>query len=105
MKKNLFLSSTAIAAAALTAFFCYKSFTPQLSEADILLNENIEALTQNEDTQKCTRVKTTGTCYKNNMFFCIYVKTVEEYTVSTGSPIICQHAVVTTCPSGTYPKD
>jgi len=49
MKKHLFLSSTAIAAAALTAFFCYKSFTPQLSEADILLNENIEALTNGED--------------------------------------------------------
>ena len=49
MKKHLFLSSTAIAAVALTALIGYKSFTPQLSEADALLNENIEALTQNED--------------------------------------------------------
>lgn len=38
-----------LAVAALASFTAYKSFSPQLSEADILLNENIEALTNGEN--------------------------------------------------------
>ena len=48
MNRKVLFSLTALVAAALTSFTAYKSFTPQLSEADILLNENIEALTDGE---------------------------------------------------------
>jgi len=50
MNRKVLFSLTALVAAALTSFTAYKSFTPQLSEADILLNENIEALTNGEST-------------------------------------------------------
>ena len=48
MKRKFLFSLTALATVALASFTAYKSFTPQLSEADILLNENIEALTRGE---------------------------------------------------------
>ena len=54
MNKKVLFSLTALAVAALTSFTAYKSFTPQLSEADILLNENIEALTNGEETSQMT---------------------------------------------------
>jgi hypothetical protein len=48
MKKKIFISMFAIAAMALTAFTGYKTLGPQKSTSDLLLDENIEALTQGE---------------------------------------------------------
>ena len=48
MKKKIFISTFAIAAMALTAFTGYKTFGPKQSMSDLLLDENIEALTQGE---------------------------------------------------------
>lgn len=41
----------ALAVVALASFTSYKTFTPKLSEADVLLNENVEALTNGENGQ------------------------------------------------------
>ena len=49
MKKKIFISTFAIAAMALTAFTGYKTFGPKQSMSDLLLDENIEALTQGEE--------------------------------------------------------
>lgn len=48
MKKKIFISMFAIAAMALTAFTGYKTFGPKQSMSDLLLDENIEALTDGE---------------------------------------------------------
>ena len=48
MKKKIFIFTFAIAAMALTAFTGYKTFGPKQSTSDLLLDENIEALTQGE---------------------------------------------------------
>ena len=47
MKKKNLLSVFTLAVVALTAFTGYKAFTPKATVADLLLDENIEALTQN----------------------------------------------------------
>lgn len=49
MKKRIVLSVLAAAIVALTSFIGYRSLSSQPSEADILLNENIDALTSGED--------------------------------------------------------
>lgn len=48
MKKKIIISTFAIAAMALTVFTGYKTFGPKKSMSDLLLDENIEALTQGE---------------------------------------------------------
>ena len=48
MKKKVIISTFAIATMALTAFTGYKTFGPKKSTSDLLLDENIEALTQGE---------------------------------------------------------
>ena len=49
MKKKIFISTFAIAAMALTAFTGYKTLGPKKSMSDLLLDENIEALTKGEE--------------------------------------------------------
>ena len=49
MKKKVIISTFAIAAMALTAFTGYKTFGPKKTMADLILDENIEALTQGEE--------------------------------------------------------
>jgi hypothetical protein len=61
MKKKIIISTFAIAAMALTAFTGYKTFGPKQSMSDLLLDENIEALTQGEEI---------GGYYKKVMFTC-----------------------------------
>ena len=48
MKKKTIIFAFVIAAMALTAFTGYKAFGPKQSMSDLLLDENIEALTQGE---------------------------------------------------------
>ncbi len=48
MKKKIFISTFAIAAMALTAFTGYKALGPKQSMSDLVLDENIEALTDGE---------------------------------------------------------
>ncbi len=48
MKKKTIISTFAIAAMALTAFTGYKIFGSKQSMSDLLLDENIEALTNGE---------------------------------------------------------
>jgi len=48
MKKKFIISTFAIAAMALTVFTGNKTFGPKKSTSDLLLDENIEALTQGE---------------------------------------------------------
>jgi hypothetical protein len=52
MKKKVIISTFAIAAMALTTFTGYKTFGLKKTMADIILDENIEALTQGETEQK-----------------------------------------------------
>ena len=49
MKKKTIIYTIAIAAMALTAFTGYKTFGPKQSMSDLLLDENIEALTNGEN--------------------------------------------------------
>lgn len=60
MKKKLFLSAAILVAVALLIAVRVKTFIPKLSESDLLLNENIEALTQNEET--ALWIRTDGDC-------------------------------------------
>ncbi len=48
MKKKLIISTFVIAAMALTAFTGYQTFGQKQSMSDLILDENIEALTQGE---------------------------------------------------------
>ncbi len=48
MKKKINISTFVIAAMALTAFTGYKAFGQKQSMSDLLLDENIEALTRGE---------------------------------------------------------
>ena len=51
--------------------------------------------------KKCTRATEWGNCYDSKgMYVCLYIKAVEEYTV-TNMLQICRYDKVTTCPSGT----
>ena len=52
MKKKIIISTFAIAVMALTAFTGYKTFGPKKSTSDLLLDENIEALTDGESGDK-----------------------------------------------------
>jgi hypothetical protein len=65
MKKKVIISTFAIAAMALMAFTGYKTFGPKKTTSDLLLDENIEALTQGEDSNCDYRLfpcaKTSGT--------------------------------------------
>ena len=65
MKKKVIISTFAIATMALTAFTGYKTFGPKKSTSDLLLDENIEALTKGEDSNCDYRLfpcaKTSGT--------------------------------------------
>ncbi len=50
MKKKIIISIFFIAAMALTAFTGYKTFGQKQSMSDLLLDENIEALTRGEES-------------------------------------------------------
>ena len=49
MKKRIFVSATAIIVVAFAVVISVMTFSPQPSESDLLLNENIEALTSGEE--------------------------------------------------------
>ena len=49
MKKRIFVSATAIIVVAFAVVISVMAFSPQQSESDLLLNENIEALTSGEE--------------------------------------------------------
>ena len=49
MKKRIFVSATAIIVVASAVVISVMTFNPQQSESDLLLNENIEALTEGEE--------------------------------------------------------
>lgn len=52
MKKKILLSVFTLVVVTLTAFVGYKAYVPKATVADLLLDENIEALTQNEDEEE-----------------------------------------------------
>ncbi len=65
MKKKIIISIFFIAAMALTAFIGYKTLGQKQSMSDLLLDENIEALTRGEESNCDYRLfpcaKTSGT--------------------------------------------
>ncbi len=65
MKKKIIISTFFIAAMALTAFTGYKTLGQKQSMSDLLLDENIEALTRGEESNCDYRLfpcaKTSGT--------------------------------------------
>ena len=103
------------AAAILVVSFSFKK-TNEVDPQSLLI-ENVEALSQTDNqTQKCTRAKdgSTGSCYRDKEitingkkvtypeFAGTYIDEVEQYEVTTGSPIVCKHDKVHPCPQGTY---
>lgn len=79
--------------------------------SDIAL-ANVEALAGYEDNSgldadynNCTRATSWGNCYNSDgTWAALAIKSVESYQVSVGSPIVCKHDRITSCPSGTYEK-
>lgn len=49
MRKKTIMSAFAIAIVAMTAFAGYKTMSHQSTAADLMLDENVEALTQGEE--------------------------------------------------------
>ena len=66
MRKRLLLSVSAIVAIALTAVMNFKAWSPKPTAQELLLNENIEALTNGESEKKSLDCYNTITSKKGN---------------------------------------
>lgn len=64
MKKKLMMSVSALAVVALTMFAGYKTQSSQSTMADLMLDENVEALTAGETQYTFDCEGTTGICAK-----------------------------------------
>ena len=86
-------------------------FNAQKTEglSDVAL-ANVEALAMDEnigdiiDYNNCTRAISWANCYKDDdgTGAALAIKSVEIYQVAVGSPILCKHDRITSCPSGTH---
>lgn len=65
MRKKTIMSAFAIAIVAMTAFAGYKTMSHQSTAADLMLDENVEALTQEEEpTILCGGREHKGRCWE-----------------------------------------
>lgn len=103
--KQILLSCMATVALTAASYLGIKSFSHEGHACSSLLIENIEALTQTENTnQTCTRVKRSHNCYRMvngiRQWAAIAIDEVETYQ-RVSLVQVCEHAVVTSCPPGT----
>lgn len=87
MRKKTIISAFAIAIVAMTAFAGYKTMSHQSTAADLMLDENVEALTQGEEaTIICGSREHKGKCWAEtiNLKFCKEYSYYECY--ATGNP-------------------
>lgn len=117
MKKTIF-ALPCMAAIALAAFVGMRTLERNKNINETLLMANVEALTEEEiSTQKCSRATIYGSCYRSKKvtlpngqtvtmpeFVGLHVDAIEIYEVAIGSPIICKHDFIRSCPDGAYPS-
>ena len=116
MKKVFLFATLAVAAVFNLGYVAYGKYKA-MSQADKLVFENIEALSDGEIVyQDCSRAKVFGKCYIDKeiiingiphtmpSFVGMYVDEVETYQVAVGSPQVCEHIAKCGCPSGAYRK-
>lgn len=95
----------ATVALTVASYLGVKSFSYEEHACSSLLIENIEALTQTENSiETCTRVKRSHNCYHMvngiKQWAAIAIDEVETYQ-RVSLVEVCKHAVVTSCPPGT----
>ena len=89
MKKILFLSVFALVVVALAALTSYKAFVPKATIAALVLDENIEALTQGESGGSGLTCYSTITSKDGSMIrycqTCTYVSGTDPWYASSGT--------------------
>lgn len=104
MKKTYLFASLMF----VTTLLSYNYFSKK--ENNDLFLANVEALSQDETVQwlDCSEAVCTKGCYREGKYgdewVCQIVTEVREYQVAVGSPIICYHASISSCPPNRFEK-